>query len=157
MLQTALRVRATSLCCAKLQVSAHTSAMCAVGLFRVGRVVSVRRIIGTVISCSASFFTRIRWRTRAHSARQNWVSSSPAPFSLARVCCLLRFLSLWPRCPLAAEDDGLGWTLSCRSTGMAATCENTHSHPASAPHNLHATPPPCRNGSCKTTAATCGV
>jgi hypothetical protein len=46
-------------------------AVLAVGLIRVGRVVSVRRIIGTAISYSASSFTRTRWRTRGHSGRQN--------------------------------------------------------------------------------------
>jgi hypothetical protein len=61
----------TSCCCAKIRVSRHTSAVLAVGLIRVGRVVSVRRIIGRAISYSASSFTSTRWRTRGHSGRQN--------------------------------------------------------------------------------------
>ena len=48
------------LCGTKLQVSRHTSAVFALAIFTVGCVVSVRRIIGSVISYSAMSFTLTR-------------------------------------------------------------------------------------------------
>lgn len=78
--------------CANIEVSRHTSAVFALALFTVGRVDSVRRIIGTAISYSATSFTLTRWCTRRHSERQNWVRSSGAPFIFSQVVS-----ASWPR------------------------------------------------------------
>lgn len=84
-----------------------TSDVFAVGLFTLGPVVAVRRIIGTNINYSATFSTLTRWRMNAHSGKQNWVCLCPPPFLFLSVSVVFVFLPTvgqWSRVAVDVND-----------------------------------------------------